>query len=144
MLNNIVTRRSLILQKANVPQRNDNSGGSTGVAMSDATGWSAAETAAAKQQMITDSCKTDEVEVVLAAIAVSPDVKPDNPLLKLKPSDVQPNIKRQKTYEMTTKANAMATLLSHGIYGEDVLNAIPFFDDPNEVWQRSKGLIEKY
>ena len=144
MLNNIVTRRSLILQKANVPQRNDNSGGSTGVAMSDATGWSAAETAAAKQQMITDSCKMEEVEVVLAAIAVSPDVKPDNPLLKLKPSDVQPNIKRQKTYEMTTKANAMATLLSHGIYGEDVLNAIPFFDDPNEVWQRSKGLIEKY
>lgn len=45
---------------------------------------------------------------------------------------------------MTTKANAMATLLSHGIYGEDVLNAIPFFDDPNEVWQRSKPLIEKY
>ena len=45
---------------------------------------------------------------------------------------------------MTTKANAMATLLSHGIYGEDVLNAIPFFDDPNEVWQRSKEIIEKY
>ena len=38
----------------------------------------------------------------------------------------------------------MATLLSHGFYGEDVVNAIPFFDDPNEVWNRSKKLIEKY
>lgn len=144
MLNNIVTRRSLVLQKCNVPQRNDNSGGSTGVAMSDATGWSAAETAASKQQMIIDSCKMEEVKVVLAAISASPDIKPGNPLLALKSCDMQPNIKRQKTYEMTTKANAIATLLSHGIYGEDVLNAIPFFDDPNEVWQRSKVLIEKY
>ena len=57
---------------------------------------------------------------------------------------MQPNIKRQKTYEMTTKANTIATLLSHGIYGEDVFNAVPFFDDPNEVWQRSRNLIEKY
>lgn len=144
MLNNIVTRRSLVLQKCNVPQRNDNSGGSTGIAMSDATGWSSAENAAAKQQMIIDSCKMEEVKVVLAAIAISPDVETGNPLLNLKASDMQPNVKRQKTYEMTTKANAIATLLSHGIYGEDVLNTISFFDDPNEVWQRSKALIEKY
>ena len=144
MLNNIVTRRSLVLQKCNVPQRNDNSGGSTGIAMSDATGWSSAENAAAKQQMIIDSCKMEEVKVVLAAIAISPDVETGNPLLNLKASDMQPNVKRQKTYEMTTKANEIETLLSHGIYVEDVLKAIAFFDDPNEVWQRSKDLIEKY
>ena len=144
MLNNIIARRQLILQKCNVPQRNDNSGGSTGVAMSDATGWSQAETAAAKQQMITDSNKMEEVAVVLAAIKASQFTPVDSPLLKLKASDMQPNIKRQKTYEMTTKANTIATLLSHGIYGEDVLNAVPFFDDPNEVWQRSRNLIEKY
>lgn len=144
MLNNIVVRRQIILQKCNVPQRNDNSGGSTGVAMADATGWSQAETAAAKQQLITDTCKMEEVKVVLAAIRLSNSIEQDNPLLKLKTSDLQPNIKRQKTYEMTTKANAIATLLSHGIYGEDVLNTISFFDDPNEVWERSRELIEKY
>lgn len=144
MLNNIVTRRALILQKCNVPQRNDNSGGSTGVAMSDATGWSAAEAAACKQQNITDSSKMEEVEVVLAAINISPFVPQNSPLRRLKYSDLQPNIKRQKTYEMTTKTNAIATLLSHGFYGEDVINAIPLFDDPNEVWQRSKDLIERY
>lgn len=144
MLNNIITRRQLILQKCNVPQRNDNSGGSTGIAMSDATGWTQAETSASKQQMITDSCKLEEVEVVLSAIATSPYVEQDNVLRKLHVSDVEPNIKRQKTYEMTTKANTIATLLSHGIRGDYVLNAVPFFDDPNEVWVGSRDLIEMY
>lgn len=144
MLNNIITRRQLILQKCNVPQRNDNSGGSTGVAMSDATGWSQAETAAAKQQMITDSCKLEEVEVVLAAIRESPFVPQDSPLRKLTIADVEPNIKRQKTYEMTVKVNAMATLISHGFSLEDTVNSIPFFDDPNEVVVRSGEGVRKY
>lgn len=144
MLNYIITKRQLILQKCNVPQRNDNSGGSTGVAMSDATGWSQAETAAAKQQMIVDGCKMEEVAVVLEAIRKSPYVDPNDAILKLRTSDIAINVKRQKTYEMSTKVNAMATLLSHGIYGEDVLNSVPFFNDPNGVWARSKELIQKY
>ncbi len=144
MLNNIVTRRQLILQKCNVPQRNENSGGSTGIAMSDATGWTQAETSANKQQMITDSCKLDEVEVVLCAIRESSFVEPDNSLRELTIGDIEPNIKRQKTYEMTTKANTIATLLSHGFRGDYVLNAVPFFDDPNEVWVGSRELIEQY
>lgn len=144
MLNNIITRRQLILQKCNVPERNDNSGGSTGIAMSDATGWSQAENVAAKQQLITDSNKLDEVEVVLAAIRESPFVPQDSPLRELKISDIEVNVKRQKTYEMTTKVNAMATLLSHGFSLEDTVNAIPFFDDPNEVCMRSGNMVKKY
>lgn len=33
------------------------------------------------------------------------------------------------TTEAETKNNAIATLLNHGIYGEDVLNSVPFFSD---------------
>lgn len=144
MLNNIISRRQLILQKCNVPQRNDNSGGSTGVAMSDATGWSQAETAAAKQQMIIDSCKMEEVEVVLAAIRASSYVPQDSSLRQLTVADVEPNIKRQKTYEMSTKVNAMATLISHGFSLEDTVNSIPFFDDPSAVCARSGKNVKKY
>ncbi len=111
MLNNIITRRQLILQKCNVPQRNENSGGSTGIAMSDATGWTQAETSASKQQMITDSCKLEEVEVVLSAINASPYVEQDNALRTIHVSDVEPNIKRQKTYEMTTKASGQRKMI---------------------------------
>lgn len=144
MLNNIQARRQTILQKCNVPQRNDNSGGSTGVAMSDATGWSHAEAAASKQQMIVDSCKMEEVEVVLAAINASSDVPQDDPMRNLTIADVEPNIKRQKTYEMSTKVNSMATMLSHGFSLEDTTESIPFFDDPNKVCNRSGEGVRKY
>lgn len=144
ILNNIVTRRSLILQKANVPQRNDNSGGSTGVAMSDATGWSSAENSASKSQGIKEACKLDEVKLVLRAISLCPDLDSNSPLLKLKAADIQPNIKRQKTYEMTTKANTFATLVSHGVDALHVLKVINLFDDPNQVYVDSKESLEKY
>lgn len=144
MLNNIITRRLLILQKCNVPQRNDNSGGSTGVAMSDATGWSAAETSASKQQNIMDSCKMEELKVVLRAIKKSPDVPVDSPLLKLRYCDVKPNIKRQKTYELTVKVNAMMALISKGFALEDVVSVAPLFEDPNEVVSRSGEGVKRY
>lgn len=141
MLNNIITRRSLILQKCNVPQRNDNSGGSTGIAMSDATGWSAAESAASKQQNIMESCKMEEVKVVLKAIQTFSGFEE---LKKLSVIDIQPSIKRQKNYELTTKVNFFATAVSHGIDGLHALKAMNAFEDVNQVWEDSKELIQKY
>lgn len=44
-------------------------------------------------------------------------------------ADIEPNIKRQKTYEMTVKVNAMATLISHGFSLEDTVNSIPLLPD---------------
>lgn len=144
MLQNIITRRALILQKCNVPQRNDNSGGSTGIAMSDATGWSAAETAAAKQQSILDGCKMQEVKAVLTAIKKHSKLPADSPLRQLKYSDIKPNTNRQKNYELTTKVNFFATAVSHGINGLHALKAMNAFEDVNQVWEDSKELIEKY
>ena len=144
MLNNIASRRSLILQKCNVPSRNDNSGGSTGIAMDSATGWSAAEAEAQKQQNIMESCKMEEIKVVLRAIQISPYVPSDSPLLKLKYTDIQPSIKRSKTYELTVKVNALATLLSHGFDLKDSAQAIPIFEDNNQVIERSGNGVKKY
>lgn len=144
MLNNIVTRRALILQKCNVPQRNDNSGGSTGIAMDSATGWSAAETQAQKQQNIMESCKMEEVKVVLSAIRNNPYIPSDSPLLKLKYTDIQPNIKRSKTYELTVKVNSLTTLLSHGFDLRDAVQAIPIFEDNTQVIERSGNSVKQY
>lgn len=144
MLNNIVTRRALILQNADVPQRNDNSGGSTGIAMDSATGWSNAETVAMAQQNIMEGCKMEEVRVVLRAIQTSSFIDANNPLLSLKYRDCQPNIKRNKTYEMSTKANCFSTLVSHGIQGYHALKVVNMFDDVNQVYADSAELIDKY
>lgn len=144
MLNNIITRRALILQKCNVPSRNDNSGGSTGIAMSDATGWTQAEVEATKQDQIKDGCKIEEVKIALKAIRKCNGLSADSPILKLRHSDVKASIKRQKTYEMTTKMNAYATGVSHGINYKDMLNAINLFDDPQQVAENSRETTEAY
>lgn len=144
MLANIMARRSLILQKCNVPQRNDNSGGSTGVAMSDATGWSAAEQAAAKEQLIIEASKMDEVKVALVAARLCPAFKADSPMAKLNARKIKPNVTRQRDYELTVKSNALATLLSHGVDGLTAMRTINLFDDTAQAYASSKELIDKY
>ena len=144
ILNNIVTKRQMILAKCDVPQRNDNSGGSTGIAMSDASGWSAAEASASKKENIQDMCKTAELRVVFRAISKCGNIESDNPINGLRLIDVKPYIKRQKSYEMTVKTNALATMLSHGIHGLHAIKAINFFDDPAQVWEDSKERIEEF
>lgn len=141
MLKNIITRRELILQKCNVPQRNSTSGGSSGVAMDSASGWSAAESAAAKQQNIMESSKMEEVRVVLKAIALS---EYANEFSELSIMDLQANVKRQKTYELTVKANAITTLLAHGFSLEDAISVAPLFEDPAQTIERSKEGVKKY
>jgi hypothetical protein len=132
------------LQKCYVPQRTENTNGATGIATGDATGWSAAETQACKQEMITNSCKKNELKVVLAAIKASTKVPEDSPLQEIKYSDIEINIKRQRTYEMTAKINAYATGVSHGLAPEHLIRQINFFDDPQQVAEDSKPYIKKY
>ena len=144
MLNNFLSKRALILQKCNVPSRNDNSGGSTGIAMSDATGWTNAEVEATQQDQLKNDSKLDEVKVALVACKLCKGFKSDNPLANLKYSDVKPNIKRQKTYEMTTKINAYATAVSHGIDYKSMLQTINLFDDPQQVAKDSEETMQKF
>ena len=144
MLNNIVTRRALILEKCNVPSRSDNSGGSTGIAMSDATGWTQADVEATKQDQIKESCKLNEVRIALRAVTKCPGFPQDHPLRKLNHFDVKTSIKRQRTFEMTTKINAYATGVSHGINYKDMLSAINLFDDPQQVAENSKESTMAY
>lgn len=143
MLNNYITQRALILQKCNVPQRNDNSGGSTGVAMSDATGWSAADIAANKEEMIISKSIRQEIKVICAAIRESA-CPLDSPLRKIKPSDLEPSIKRQKNYELSVKTTAISNLINIGFSLEDTLDAVPLFPDPAQVIERSKEGVEAY
>ena len=59
-------------------------------------------------------------------------------------SDLQPSIKRSKTYELTVKTNAIATLISKGFDLRDVLTIAPLFEDNNQVIERSGNGVNKY
>lgn len=144
MLNNIITRRALILQKCNVPSRNSTSGGSTGVAMDSASGWTMTETVANQETMILDGCRMEELRVILAAIKISPFVPQDSPILKLRYSDVQITTRRAKEYELNSAVNFYATGISHGLNGLHLIKAMRIFPDANEVWADSRENIEKF
>ena len=144
MLANITARRSWILEKCGVPQITDRTSSATGVAMSDAIGWTTAEMLAQKQQNYTESAKMQEAKLMLAIINKSPYVESGSPLLKLRYTDVQPSIKRQKQYELSVKVSAFATGVSHGIDPASMIKAINLFDDPNQVIADSKPYMERY
>lgn len=144
LLNNYTTARTLILERTYTPQRNDNSGGSTGVATADATGWNAAEQVANAQQLLMESSKMQELRVVLEAIKRSNKLIEDSPLRKLRYMDCQPRVIRQKTYELSVKSTALSALLSHGVYGLHALNTVGLFSDVSQVWEDSRELIEQY
>ena len=144
LMNNYSTARAMILQRTYTPQRNDNSGGSTGTAMSDATGWSAAEQVACAQQLLMEASKMEEVKVALMAIKKSNKLTDENALMNLRYMDVKPNVLRQKTYELSVKSTALSTLISHGINGLHAIQTVNLFSDTAQVWEDSKDLIEQY
>lgn len=143
-LNYVITKRSIILQNADVPSRGGSSGGNTGSAMDISSGWESTEAIAAAQQNIMESCKMEEIKIVLKAIQKSAFVPEDSPLLNLKYKDCQPNIKRNKTYELATKINSWATAVSHGMNGYHAFKMVNVVDDVNQVWADSKEGVEMY
>lgn len=143
MLNQITYKVNRIKEKCNVPLRSE-ANNSTGVAVSDSSGWSNAELEANRQDQIKYGCKIEELKCVLSAIRETSLAKVDDRLLTLRAMDIAPSIRRQKNYEMSVKTTALANLLSHGIYGLHALNTVNLFEDVNQVWEDSRELIEKY
>ena len=112
--------------------------------MDDAAGWTDAEADACRKQMLSDSSKMNELEVITAVYRVSPFVPTDSPLLALHYSDCAPSFKRSKEYELSVKTNAACALLGHGFALEDVLANITMAEDPSQVIARSGEGVRRY
>lgn len=146
-LSAIDKQRSWILQKCNVPLQYDSSGGgSTGVAMDISAGWSDAEVAAMQKQQMIEKTKREELDLILRAIRLVPDnVLPiGSPIRKVHSTDVEFKYNRKRNYDLSTKSNAFATLVSHGINGRHALKIVDLFSDVEQVWIDSKDGIESF
>ena len=144
MRENYLAQRALVLEKMHVPQRNDNSGGSTGVAMDSSTGYADAESIASAREGIVIDCQNEEIKVVLSIIKSSTDISEDNPMRSLKARDIQPAVRRPKNFDLATKSNSIATLIAHGFSLEDCVANIPLFQDATQVITRSGEGVRKY
>lgn len=137
-------QRQLALQRAHIPNRNETSGGSSGVAMDSASGWADAEAIASTREEVIKGCQMDEVRVVLAVIRSSPNVDIDDPMNSLYASDIAVAIRRPKNTDLATRTNSISALLAHGFTLEDALSAVPLFPDPSQTIARSGESVKKY
>lgn len=120
-----------MLEIVGVPGRDDTSGGSTGSAIILASGWQIAESTAKTSLMLSDDAEEEALEVMLAIIANTPGIKDDIKSLSI--SDVKPHIGRNKTYELSSRVNALSALINIGIAPEIAITVVDIFDDPQQV-----------
>lgn len=144
MRNNYLSQRSLILQKCHVPQRNDNSGSSSGLAIETSAGWQDAECHAQAQETITVSCSKAELRIIIAALRESPDIKPDNPMLAISVGDIDPCVRRPKSFDILSKVNAFCAFIAKGGSVEDALAIAPLVPDTAQLIARSGDGIRRY
>lgn len=144
VLENIMNTRNIILQKCYVPIQLEPGGGSTGISLSMSAGWTAAEAVALKQENVIRKSKMELIALELIAIRKSGVVPADDPLMKLRITDLKLKFPRNKTFDLGTKANTLATLLNIGVYGADAFQLVELFGDAAQAWENSKDMITMY
>ena len=145
-LNAIAFEWNRILQKCHVPiQQESAGGGSTGTATSMASGWQAAEVDALREEGVIVRGLKEELRLILKAITLVPtDVLPaDAPLRKIHAQDVDFHFNRNKNYDLSIKANTLATLINAGIQGRHAIKISEITADTESVWLDSQEIIEK-
>ena len=136
-----------ILQKCFVPIQSETSGGgSTGSAMDMSSGWSAMELDALREEGNIKVATRKELKLILRAIRFVPEsiLPSDSPIRKLHHTDIDIHFPRRRNYDLSVKANALATLLGRGVYPPHALKAVEIFPDNEQVWRDSEEMMIEY
>ena len=136
-----------ILQKCYVPIQSESSGGgSTGSAMDMSAGWSAAELDALEEQNTIELAARRELKLILKAIRFVPEsVLPiDDPVRQVHHTDIDIHFSRRRNYDLSVKANALATLVGRGIHPRHAIKAVEIFEDSEQVWNDSQEMMMEY
>ena len=144
VLANIQAKHDGILERTFTPKQTEQSGGSTTGATSLSSGWTATEAVACKQAQIIKSAYKRRNALVLIAIKKSADVLQDSPLLTLKNSDIDVRPIRQKTFDMATKINSLATMVQNMVHPRIAMEAIDFFPNLAEAVEDSVPMMLEY
>ena len=127
VLQNIQAKHDGILERTFTPKQTEQSGGSTTGATSLSSGWTATEAVACKQAQIIKSAYKQRNKLALLAIQKSPYTLADSELLKLKNTDIEIRPIRQKTFDMASKINSLATMIQNQVHPRIAMESIDFF-----------------
>nr|DAH33211.1 MAG TPA: Portal [Caudoviricetes sp.] len=144
VLANIQAKHDGILERTFTPKQTEQSGGSTTGATSLSSGWTATEAVACKQAAIIKRGFKERNRLALIAIKKSPSTEPDSPLLDLKNSDIEIRPIRQKTFDMATKVNSLATMIRNQIHPRIAMETVDLFSNLAEAVEDSVPQILEY
>ena len=143
----ISNTRNEILKRCFVPmQYSSEGGGSTGVATDTMSGWNATSVDADRQEQVISGAAREELSLILKAIDLADKKRlpEDDPLRQIHSSDIDIKFTRRQNFDLSTKANAFATLVSHGVNGRHALKVANMFEDVEQVYIDSKEGIDEY
>ena len=144
VLANIQAKHDGILERTFTPKQTEQSGGSTTGATSLSSGWTATEAAACKQAAIIKRGFKERNRLALIAIKKSPGTDPESPLLKLKNRDIEIRPIRQKTFDMATKVNSLATMIQNQVHPRIAMETVDLFSNLAEAVEDSVPQILEY
>lgn len=144
VLQNIQAKHDGILERTFTPKQTEQSGGSTTGATSLSSGWTATEAVAKKQEATIRSGYRLRNQLALIAIHKSPDVPQDSPLQKLKNADIDIRPVRQRSFDMATKINSMATMIQNMVHPRIAMEAVDFFPNLAEAIEDSLPNMLEY
>src|SRR5699024_12323153 len=127
-------------------QYSSEGGGSTGIASSLSSGWDATAVDADKEQQMIQGADRELLALLIKAVSLSPskELPDDDPLRKIHATDIDIKYTRRQNWDLSIKANAFATLVSHGVNGRHALKVANMFEDVEQVYIDSKEGIDEY
>lgn len=137
VLQNIQAKHDGILERTFTPKQTEQSGGSTTGATSLSSGWTATEAVAKKQEATVRSGYRMRNQLALIAIHKSPDVPQSSPLQKLTNADIDVRPIRQRTFDLNSKVNSLATMVQNGIHPRIAMSTVDLFANLAEAIEDS-------
>lgn len=121
-----------ILTVCGMPDRNGNGGtGDTGQAVILRDGWGAAEAMMKDYETVFKSCERQFLKYVLSILQRTDDIN-----IGLR--DIEPKFSRNRTDNVLTKAQALATMINAGVSPEKAYAICGLFSDPESAYLDSK------
>lgn len=130
-----------ILQICGVPSRERASGGNTGSAMYLSNGYEQAESRAKAMESMYSRSMLQVVELILRICKLSRNVDADVKELETRFIDVE--FSRDRTYDLASRTNALATLINTGIEPLHAMRTVDLFNDVETVYHDSVERIDK-
>lgn len=130
-----------VLQICGVPSREKSTGGNTGSAMYLSNGYEQAESRAKAMESMYSRSMLQVVELILRICKLSVNVDSDVKELETRYIDIE--FSRDRTYDLASRTNALATLLNTGVEPLHAMRTVDLFNDVETVYHDSVERIDK-